>query len=160
MHLSFSRITIFCKDADASLSFYSDLLGLTVVEDKVIEGAQAGALLNLPPCRMRILFLAPSTTDAAVIGLFQILDLDLNEHAPPAGQLNIGQTSTVFTTTDFAGVAARLEAAGVRFFVPPVRYTKAQATGPSPAGIYCNMIAYDPDGLLVGIGQVLPLEAD
>ena len=158
MSLLFARVTIFCKSAERSLAFYRDLLGLVVVEDKVIEGASAGALLQLPPCRMRIVFLAASPESPVNVGIFQIDAPELKTIVPPEGAPATGQTSLVLETTEFDDLAGRLEAAGARFLTPPLRYHKATASERSPAGTYCQMIVYDPDNVLVGIGQVLPLE--
>ncbi len=158
MSLSFSRLTVFCKDAERSLAFYRDLLGLVVVEDKVIEGAAAGTLLQLPPCRMRILFLAASPESPIIVGLFEIALPDLEAMAPPVRRPATGQTSLVLETDEFDELAARLERAKVRFLTPPHRYIKSAASTRSPAGTYCQMIVYDPDNVLVGIGQILPLD--
>jgi len=54
MSQTFERFTILCRDMQASLHFYRDLLGLVAVEEKTIEGAAAGALLQMPACRMQI----------------------------------------------------------------------------------------------------------
>lgn len=158
MSLSFSRLTVFCKDAERSLAFYRDLLGLVVVEDKVIEGASAGALLQLPACRMRIMFLAPSAAAPVIVGLFAIDLPDLEAMTPPVGRPGTGQTSLVLETTEFDQMARRLEAANARFLTPPHRYIKPSASERSPAGTYCHMMVYDPDNVLVGIGQILPLD--
>jgi len=158
MSLSFARLTIFCKNAERSLAFYRDLLGLVVVEDKVIEGAAAGALLQLPPCRIRIIFLASSPDLPIIVGLFEIDGPQLQAMQPPIGQPATGQTSLVLETDEFDRLAERLKAANVRFFTPPHRYIKFTPTARSPAGTYCQMIVYDPDDVLVGIGQILPLE--
>ena len=158
MSLSFSRLTVFCKNAERSLAFYRDLLGLVVVEDKVIEGPAAGALLQLPPCRMRIIFLAPSAEAPVLVGLFEIDLADLVAMTPPVKRPATGQTSLVLETDEFDQLASRLEAAGVRFLTPPQRYLKPTASTRSPAGTYCQMIVYDPDSVLVGIHQILPLD--
>lgn len=156
MSLSFARQTIFCKDAEKSLHFYRDQLGLHVVEDKVIEGAAAGALLQLPPCRMRILFLAPSVDAPILVGLFEIQDVELGAISPPIGQPATGQTSLVLNTENFEALAERLVASGARFLTKPHSYFKAAASERSPAGTYHQMIVYDPDDVLVGIHQIIP----
>lgn len=157
MSLSFSRLTIFCKDAERSLTFYRDLLGLVVVEDKVIEGAAAGALLQLPPCRMRIVFLASSADAPILVGLFEIGGTPLDAITPPAGRPATGQTSLVLETDEFDQLASRLEAANAHFLTRPLRYNKPAASARSPAGIYRQMIVYDPDNVLIGIHQIIPL---
>jgi hypothetical protein len=135
-----------------SLAFSSSWL-----KTKVIEGASAGALLRLPPCRMRIVFLAASAEAPVIVGLFEIGLPDLEAMAPPVERLATGQTSLVLETNEFDQLASRLEAAGVRFLTPPHRYIKSYASTRSPAGTYCQMIVYDPDNALVGIGQIIPL---
>lgn len=157
MGLDFERLTIFCRDLDASLGFYRDLLGLVIVEQKMIEGAAAGGLLQLPPCRIRIALLAPSAEADAVVGLFEISGTKLDGVATPEGRPAHGQTALVLSTDAFDEVQAKLEAASVRFLTPPLRYPKRQASERSPAGIYHEMIFYDPDDLLVSIMQIEPL---
>lgn len=157
MGLGFERLTIFCRDLDASLGFYRDILGLVPVEQKVIDGAAAGGLLQLPPCRIRIALLAPSAETDAVVGLFEISQVELGRVALPEGRPAHGQTALVLSTDIFDIVQAKLEAANVRFLTPPLRYPKRQASERSPAGIYREMIFYDPDGLLVSVMQIDPL---
>lgn len=153
----FERLTLFCRDLDASLAFYRDLLGLVPVEQKVIEGAAAGGLLQLPPCRMRIALLAPAAEAGAVLGLFEIGGVALDHMQPPIGRPAHGQTALVLSTRDFDRVHQKLEAAGTRFLTPPLRYPKRQPSERSPAGIYREMIFYDPDDLLVSVMQIDPL---
>lgn len=157
MSLGFERVTIFCRDLERSLGLYRDLLGLVPVEEKAIEGAAAGALLQLPPCRMRIALLAPSADADAVLGLFEIRGVELDEMAPPAGRPARGQTAIVLATDQFDAIEARLRAAEVRFLTPPLRYPKRQKSERSPAGVYREMIFYDPDDVLVSVMQIDPL---
>lgn len=157
MTLAFQRFTIFCRDLDASLGLYRDVLGLVPVEEKVIEGAAAGALLQLPPCRMRIALLAVDAEADPIVGLFEVCGVDLDAIDYPRGRPAFGQTALLLSTTDFDGVHARLEAAGTEFLTPPLRYPKHQASERSPAGIYREMIFHDPDGQLVGVMQIEPL---
>lgn len=159
MSVGFARVSIFCRHLEESLAFYRDLLGMAAVEDKVIEGPAAGALLQLPACRMRIVLLAPSATADVMVGLFEIGGVPLPEVATPAQGVARGQTALVLTTTEFDVVHARLEAAGTKFLTPPVRYPKRQASARSPAGLYREMIVYDPDGQLISLLQIDPLPA-
>lgn len=157
MSLGFERLTIFCRDLDASIAFYRDLLGLVCVEEKTIEGAAAGGLLQLPPCRMRIAMLAPTAAGDAVLGLFEISGTALDRIAPPHGRPAYGQAALVLSTDDFDVLQARLEAANARFLTPALRYPKHQASARSPAGIYREMICYDPDDILISVMQIDPL---
>ncbi|MCA3254245.1 MAG: VOC family protein [Alphaproteobacteria bacterium] len=157
MSLAFERVTVFCRDLDASLAFYRDILGLVPVEEKTIEGPAAGGLLQLPPCRMRIALLAPSAEAHASIGLFEISGTPMAALPIPEGPPAHGQTAVVLATTEFDAVAARLAAAGVRTLTPPLRYPKRQASARSPAGLYRETIVFDPDGILVSLMQIDPL---
>ena len=157
MGLQFERFTIFCHDMQASLAFYRDVLGLLVVEEKTLEGAAAGALLQLPACRMQIALLAASADAPVIVGLFQVSETPMTTLHPPIGQPACGQSALVLSTTDFDDLHAALTAAGSRFLTPPVRYPKRQASARSPAGIYREMIVYDPDGIPVSLLQIEPL---
>lgn len=155
--LAFQRLTLFCRDLDRSLTFYRNLLGLAVVEEKAIEGEAAGALLQLPPCKMRIALLAPGPDAEPMLGLFEIGGVVLGRLVPPVGRPAEGQTALVVSTDDFDGLQAKLESAAVRFLTPPLRYPKRQASTRSPAGMYREMIFYDPDDMLVSVMQIDPL---
>jgi catechol 2,3-dioxygenase-like lactoylglutathione lyase family enzyme len=157
MSVGFSRLSIFCRDIEASLAFYRDVLGLVTVEDKTIEGPAAGGLLQLPPCRLRIVLLAPAADADVVVGLFQLSEVALSRVELPVGRVAYGQTALVLSTNEFDALHARMEAAAVKFLTPPLRYPKRHASERSPAGLYREMIAYDPDGLLVSIMQIDPL---
>lgn len=157
MSIGFGRVSIFCRNLDASLVFYRDLLGLVAVEEKVIEGAAAGALLQLPPCRMRIVLLAPAADADVVLGLFEISGVALERMEPPSQRVAHGQTALVLSTSEFDRLHGKLESAAVSFLTAPVRYPKRQASERSPAGLYREMIVYDPDGVLVSIMQIDPL---
>ncbi len=157
MTQTFLRATLFCRDLDASVAFYGDLLALVPVEQKTIEGAAAGGLLQLPPCKMRIAMLASAPDAPVILALFEIGGVELDTLRAPEGQPMHGQTALVLATDDFDGVLARLQGAGVRFLTPPVRYPKPTASERSSAGIYREMIFYDPDGMLVSVLQIDPL---
>lgn len=157
MSIGFARATIFCRSLDASLAFYRDLLGLVVVEAKEIEGAAVGSLLQLPPCRMRIALLAPTADAPSIMGLFEIGGVELERMTPPIGRPAMGQTAVVLSTNEFDHIHSKLAGAGVKFLTPPLRYPKHEASERSPAGVYREMIAYDPDGVLVSFMQIDPL---
>jgi catechol 2,3-dioxygenase-like lactoylglutathione lyase family enzyme len=41
------RVTIFCRDAAASLHCYRDMLGFDVIEDKRVSGPAIGRMVGL-----------------------------------------------------------------------------------------------------------------
>ena len=157
MSLSFARYTLFCRDMAASLAFYRDLLGLVVVEEKVLEGPYAGALLQLPSCRMHICLLAGSADGEIILGLFEITGTPMDTLAPPVGQPAHGQSVLVLHTDQLHALAQRLADAGHRFLTPPLRYPKPQASARQPAGLYHEAIVYDPDNVPVSLIQIDPL---
>lgn len=159
MNMRFERTTIFCRDMGASIAFYRDLLDFVVIEDKVIDGAAAGGLLQLPPCRIRIVLLAPAGGAPPSLGLFEITGVALDSVTLPVGRPAHGQTALVFRTAAFEAVRERLQAANAEFLTPPLRYPKRQASEHSPAGIYQEMIVYDPDRVLISVLQIDPLDA-
>ncbi|WP_269792534.1 VOC family protein [Stenotrophomonas sp. Iso1] len=157
MNLQFERFTLFCRDMAASLRFYRDTLGLVVVEEKTLQGAMAGGLLQLPPCTMRIALLAAASDTAVIVGLFEISDVAIDALDVPTGKPAHGQTALVLSTTDFDALHGALTTGGYRFLTPPLSYPKRVASERSPAGLYREMIVYDPDNVPVSILQIDPL---
>lgn len=157
MKLQFERFTVFCRNLDASLRFYRDTLGLVVAEQKTLEGAMAGGLLQLPACALRIALLAADADAPVIVGLFEISQTPLETLRPPTGRPAHGQAALVLRTTRFNALHAALESAGCRFLTPPLAYPKRSASERSPAGLYREMIVYDPDQVPVSILQIDPL---
>jgi catechol 2,3-dioxygenase-like lactoylglutathione lyase family enzyme len=157
MHLQFARFTLFCRDLDASLGFYRDTLGLVVVEEKTLQGPMAGALLQLPACTMRICLLAASSDAPVIVGLFEISGTPMARIDAPQAAPAHGQSALVLTTDRFDALHAALQSGGYRFLTPPLAYPKPVASERSPAGLYREMIVFDPDGVPVSLLQIDPL---
>ncbi|MCB1677919.1 MAG: VOC family protein [Halioglobus sp.] len=157
MSTAFSRTTLFCRDIEKSLQLYRDTLGLQVIDDKTLEGAAAGALLGLGPCTLRIVLLTDSGGHNPTVGLFQVSGIELPSLAEPPARMALGQTATVFATDRFDELVETLRGAGTAFLTEPLTYPKKQASPGSPAGLYKEVICFDPDGNLVSLMQILPL---
>lgn len=153
------RVSIFCRDLDRSLAFYRDLLGMKQIEDKTVSGAAVGKLVNLPAATMRIVYLqADPRFDAGLIGLFAVLEPKLPDAPRPTqGQIHAGQMSFVFGTEHGDEIHAALVKSGATFLTPPMPYTKPKDDAYMKAGIYTEMIVYDPDGHMVSILAYKPL---
>jgi catechol 2,3-dioxygenase-like lactoylglutathione lyase family enzyme len=153
------RVSIFCRDLGKSLALYRDILGMKVIEEKTVQGPFMGKLVNLPSCTMRIVFLsADESVDAGLVGLFHVTEPELPlAQNPPPGQLHWGQGSFVFATDQGDAIYADLVAHGYRFLTPPTPYTKPTDDAYMKAGIYTEMIFYDPDGLMCSILGYKPL---
>lgn len=153
------RVSVFCRDIEKSLAFYRDILGMKIIEDKKVSGPFIGKLVNLPSCTMRIVYLqADAKVDAGLIGLFHISEPTLPVAPQPAqGQIHWGQGSFVFSTDKGDEIYADLVKHGYKFLTPPTPYTKPTDDAYMKAGVYTEMIFYDPDGLMCSILGYKPL---
>lgn len=153
------RVSIFCRSIEKSLALYQDILGMTIIEDKKISGPFIGKLVNLPTCTMRIVYLsADPKLDAGLVGLFCVTDPVLPEAPQPTqGKIHWGQGSFVFSTDKGDEIYADLIKHGYQFLTPPTPYTKPTDDAYTKAGVYTEMIFYDPDGLMCSIIGYKPL---
>jgi catechol 2,3-dioxygenase-like lactoylglutathione lyase family enzyme len=153
------RVSIFCRDIEKSFALYRDILGMKIIEDKKVSGPFIGKLINLPSCTMRIVYLSADTSiDAGLIGLFHITDPKLPEAPQVAqGQIHWGQGSFVFSTDHGDAIYADLVKHGFTFLTPPTPYTKPTDDAYMKAGVYTEMIFYDPDGMMCSIIGYKPL---
>ena len=93
-----ARTSIFCRDADKSLELYRDVLGLKVIEDKVVEGKGIGGMVGLGDCRMHIVYLQSPDVNGALVALFEISNPapDSLPEPPTLQQVHLGQPALVF----------------------------------------------------------------
>jgi catechol 2,3-dioxygenase-like lactoylglutathione lyase family enzyme len=134
---------IVVRDADASLGFYRDLLGLSVQSDQLETGPFIETILGLPGARVRTVKLgAPEG-----VALVELLEFDTpaGDGAPPP--LNrIGPTHAALTVADLDTLHARLTDAGVQFLSAP---------NVAPDGRAKVAFCADPDGTLLELVEVL-----
>ena len=146
------RATIFCRDAEASLKLYRDILGFDVIEDKHVAGPAMAKMIGLDDVSMRILHLQSHQAENGLIGLYEVTsDQVAPLPAPEKGKVQLGQVAVVVSTDDPDGIATDLEAAGTVFLTPPTKYVKAEDSDYMKAGTYTEMIFYDPDNVLVSV---------
>lgn len=156
-----ARSSIFCRDIDKSLELYRDVLGLEVIEDKVVEGKGIGGMVGLGDCRMHIIYLQAPNPDGALVALFEITN------PQPAGlpeppnyqQVHVGQPALVFDSDQVNDIYADLDRRGYRVLTPPMRYVKPDDSEYTKAGVYTELIFFDPDNVLVSIVQYEPQQA-
>lgn len=156
MNINLSRATFFCKSLSASLKLYQGRLGLTIVNEKTIAGPGAGALLGLGSCKLRLILLAAEPDGQPIVALIDISEADIPTMPLPPKGIAFGQSATVFQTTHFDLLRNQLENDGVEFLCQPVEYPIPSATPDSPAGLYKEMIFFDPDNNLIGVMQIIP----
>jgi catechol 2,3-dioxygenase-like lactoylglutathione lyase family enzyme len=155
------RVTLWVRDAEASLAVYRDALGLEVIEDKRVEGPAIARMVGLDQAKLRIVHLAPAGATHGWVGLYEIsatAPRALESLPRPAGFPLYGQATVVLSTDRMAQVVPRLRAtAGVQFITAPTEYVKTTAGDATPAGRYSEVIFFDPDGIPVSLIGFAPL---
>lgn len=147
------RVTLWCRDAERSLRLYRDILGLTVLEDKVVSGPDIAQLAGLKDCRMRIIHLSAGGAECGWIGLYEVTQADPMPEAravPRGDRISYGQATLVLETDRLGEIVLQLERAGYVFLTRPTSYIK-QTAGPLPRGRYTETIFFDPDGVTVAL---------
>jgi catechol 2,3-dioxygenase-like lactoylglutathione lyase family enzyme len=134
---------IVVRDAEASLRFYRDLLGLSVQNDQVESGPFIEGLLDIPGVRVRTVKLG-AREGVALVEL-------LHFHSPaPTGAVpgltQLGPTHVALTVDNLDLLHARLTDAGVKFMSEPAD---------SPDGKARVAFCADPDGVRLELVQVL-----
>ena len=146
------RTTIFCKNIDTSLSLYKDILGFKIEEDKIVSGKEIGKMIGLSECEMHICHLSSENSSSGIIGLYEITSKNVPELSKPkVGQIHYGQVAIVLNTDEPDILYSKLVKSGYNFLTHPTKYEKAQDSDFMRAGIYTEMIFYDPDNVLVSI---------
>ena len=150
-----ARASIFCRDVDKSLELYRDVLGLSVIEDKVVEGSGIGGMVGLGDCRMHIVYLQSPAVDGALVALFEITNPAPDSLPEPPTLLHVhtGQPALVFYSDHVEEIHAELDRRGYRVLTPPTRYEKPDDSEYTKAGVYTELIFFDPDNVLVSVVQ-------
>jgi catechol 2,3-dioxygenase-like lactoylglutathione lyase family enzyme len=146
------RVTLWVRDAERSLALYRDLLGLPVLEDKLVPGPHLGRMVGYDAAGLRIVHLGSGPR--GWVGLYELRDATpppIDAPATPPGRIARGQASVVFRSDGVEALAARVAAAGYRFLLPPAAYVKDSASALFPAGRYVESIFYDADGFTVSL---------
>lgn len=154
------RVTIFSRDAEASLRCYRDILGLAVIEDKRICGPGIGRMVGLDSCTMRILHLRAGESPDGLIGIYAI-EAGQHEEIPraPPGPIKLGQVVIVLYTDQIEQLFASVVQAGYELISPMRSYVKETASSYTPVGTYRELIFVDPDGVAVNLVQFTPPDA-
>jgi catechol 2,3-dioxygenase-like lactoylglutathione lyase family enzyme len=148
------RVTLWVRDAEASLALYRDVLGLDVLEDKRIRGPAIAAMVGLENAQLRIVHLAPRGATHGWIGLYQPIDAQPSVSTlppPPPDRPAIGQATIVLTTERGPEILRELRARRTRFLTEPREYVKETPGEVTPPGRYTEMLFFDPDNFLVSL---------
>ncbi len=148
------RVTLWVRDADASLAIYRDVLGLEVLEDKRIAGPMIAQMVGLQDAKLRIVHLGPKGSTHGWIGLYELSEAKpavATLATPPPDRPAYGQATIVLTTDRGSEILQGLRERGVRFMTTPREYTKEAASDVMPAGHYTEVIFFDPDNVPVSL---------
>ena len=145
------RTTLIVRDADASLRFYRDVLGLTVWYDGEIVLSGRGLAAGAAGDRTRLVIMQARDPVVGMVGLLQWVEPPLP--APPGERerLGIGDVVFVMQTDDVREVYRRLQAAGARIFAEPHRF---EVRGADEGMLEMTSISFwDPDGDFIEMNE-------
>jgi catechol 2,3-dioxygenase-like lactoylglutathione lyase family enzyme len=136
-----SHVGISVANLQRSIAFYRDLLGMRLIQEVPLGGANYDAIMGLKGIHGRIAVLRT--------GNLEIELLEFKRPAPRPGDpgrhvSDQGISHFEIHVEDIAGLHARLEAAGVRFHSALVHFTSCATT----AAYFC-----DPDGNFIEMLQ-------
>lgn len=146
------RTTIVVKDLERSLTFYRDLLGLSVFFDGTIPNPGASDVTGIQCESLRMVVLRAEELDTGMIGL-----MDIHGASPPlaatrpSGKLRTGESILVIPTNQLKSLYARLKEADIEIVTPPVAVDV-----PDRPEIH-EMMMRDPDGVVINVTQRGPL---
>lgn len=139
---------------------YRDILGLSVLEDKRVEGAAIGRMVGLDHAALRIVHLGTPGSSSGWVGLYEISATQPRamEATPAAPSFPAyGQPTLVFEVEDVAACASRVRALGLEILSGPSDYVKQEASAAMPAGRYSECVFRDADGFPVSLLGFEPL---
>ncbi|TDE16016.1 VOC family protein [Jiangella asiatica] len=146
-HFSFT-----VTDVDASVAFYRDLLGMTLVHVQDQDNPYTRSLVGYPDARLRVAQLRAGPT----AGTVSSHDLELVQYLQPARPRldpergRAGAAHLAFAVADADAVHTRLAGAGVRFLSSP----NAITAGVNRGGKACYFL--DPDDITLELVQPPP----
>jgi catechol 2,3-dioxygenase-like lactoylglutathione lyase family enzyme len=148
--LGIPNIGLHVRDLDASLAFYSDLLGISVLMDSgPIDDPAMLALTATPGGSIRIVNLAVAGSAGATMSLVQVSGIARNP-LPRAEFHDPGAIHVAVDVDDLDALLAKLMAAGVETVAGP---GEVSGGGPGHARI---VFVRDPDAFFVQLVQRLP----
>jgi catechol 2,3-dioxygenase-like lactoylglutathione lyase family enzyme len=151
------RATIWVRNLERSIDFYTQVIGLEILERKELSGPAIAGIIGYRDGRLRIAHLGRPGSRAGWIGLYELTAADPpveSLSAPPANRVAYGQAAVVFESDDIEAVTQRLSDSGCRLLKPPSRYPLRMPGAAVPVTLI-EAIAFDPDGVMVSVMGVV-----
>jgi len=132
------------SDLDRSLAFYTGILGLEILWERVIENPYFCEIIGFPSCSVRGAHLRIPGSEHHI---------ELFEYVQPGGSkadvrtMNVGSSHVSLVVEDLQSAYDELNSRGVEFRSPPVEITAGANQG--GWGVYL----LDPDGITVELFQ-------
>ena len=137
-----SHIAVCVRDLDESLKFYRDILGMTVVVDRVQDTATGGLPHVYAHHRATRRQAILSYGEGAIPTLVMTTHPGDNADGAPIKLDQVGISHISFTVPDVKALAEELIGKGAALAVPMDGFTNAN-------GEVSSIFVYDPDGILV-----------
>jgi catechol 2,3-dioxygenase-like lactoylglutathione lyase family enzyme len=149
------RTTLVVEDAERSLAFYRDALGMRVVYDNIIRTPRDAADDASAQRSLRLIFVEANDD---YVGLIGILEYRKPKKEPPAGRpaaFSIGTPVLLFNTTDLKATFERAQKVpGVEVIDEPGETFYPGYGGQGRIPVIVSTLR-DPDGFTVELNQVL-----
>ncbi len=141
------RTTIVTADADASIAFYRDLLGMTVLYDREVDNPDLLDLMGTGYTSGRAVALQAQDSMAGTIGLFESLSgKEVEKLGTCSPDIPSGGAAVLFLTTEIDDLFSRIDKAKVQIKTPLKHYIEQ---GQGVRVFTC----FDPNCVTVAIAQ-------
>lgn len=140
------RTTLIVRDIETSLTFYRDVLGMSVWYDDVIVLSGVGLAAGAKGDRTRLIILKAEDPVLGMIGLLQFIE-PCQSPPPRRERLGIGDIVFVMQGRDVHEVHRRALAFGARIHAAPHRFEVRGASG-QMIGM-TSMSLWDPDDFFI-----------
>ena len=150
------RVTIFCRNIEKSLRLYRDILGFTVIEEKMIQTQEFSNLMKIEDkdAFVNICYLQSHGKEDGLIALFEVNSKEVTmTKVEYKNSIEYGQSVIVLYTDQFDKIYKILKDKSYQFLIEPTIYHKTEDSSYVKAGSFKEMMFYDPDGQLIDLVQ-------